>query len=66
MHDAMPNIMYSMKLINARGQLVFDKSYIASSSFINEHIQTQNLPAGIYVIQITSPVNNHSQKIMIR
>jgi hypothetical protein len=66
MHDAMPNTMYTMKLINASGQLVFDKSYMASSSFINEHIQTQNLPAGIYVIHITSPVNNHSQKIMIR
>jgi hypothetical protein len=65
-HDAVINTSYLLTFTDAQGKIVYFRHYTADTEVINEKIESNMFAPGIYFINITSSVNNHSQKIMIR
>jgi hypothetical protein len=65
-HDAVANTSYVMTITDAQGRVVHSRQYSSSDTFVNNKIETRNLSAGIYVVNVISSVNNHSQKVMIK
>lgn len=65
-HDSEAGITYLLTIIDSQGKTVYAKQYSTEGEVINERIETRNYTSGIYFINITSSVNNHSQKIWIR
>lgn len=65
-HDAVVNTSYLLTFTDAQGKTIYSKHYTASSEVINKKIESNLFAPGIYFINITSSVNNHSQKILIK
>lgn len=65
-HDAVANATYNLSIIDARGKIIYLNHYTALENFAKEQINTTSFASGIYVLQISSAFNNHTQKIIIR
>ncbi len=65
-HTAMINTSYLLTIIDSKGKLVYSKQYIAGDNLIQQKVATSSFASGIYLVNVSSSVNNHSQKMMIR
>jgi hypothetical protein len=64
--DAVPHMQYSITLVDALGQIVYQTVVESESDFVKHRINTTSFQSGIYVLNVQSQANNHSQKIMIK
>ncbi len=66
MFDAIPEIQYTISISDAHGRTIFQMSFDSRTDYIKQKIFTDGFDSGIYVLNVQSQANNHSQKIMIR
>jgi hypothetical protein len=65
-HDAVLDIQYLLTIIDAQGRCIYSEQYTSSSQLISKKVETQSFASGIYFVNISSTVNNHSKKIMLK
>jgi hypothetical protein len=62
--NAVPNVQYMVSLVDATGRTVYS-NFVSGDDFIRHKISTEPLSQGIYVLNVHSQANSHSQKVMI-
>jgi len=66
MFDAVPDIQYNISMTDAQGKTVFYTLLDSNSDYIKHKISTDGFTSGIYILNVQSQANTHSQKIMIQ
>ncbi|MFK7920946.1 MAG: T9SS type A sorting domain-containing protein [Bacteroidia bacterium] len=56
---------YSLSLVNTKGQIVWQKSYVANSISQNEII-VSSLPSGLYMIQLQTEEGSISKRVIVK
>lgn len=65
-HDAVVGTPYVLTILDAQGNIVYSAQYTATGEKEMHKISTIHFSQGMYLVQISSSINNHSAKIMIK
>jgi len=64
--SSIPGNSYTVRMVDVHGKTIYTTDIISDGQIVNLSIETNVFSSGIYVIHVSSSLNNHSQKIMIK